>query len=110
MGGGTPFGNYYYFFGSEILRREIELLSFSDQIDIPENALASLDLSERQNGSVMAWYVDEDSDGNYEVTFAQAGGVVANPNSSYLFAEIGWLSGMENLYTTGVEDMGGLEF
>ena len=53
----------------------------------------------------MAWYTDVDNDGLYEMTVGQDGGVVANPNSSYLFADMSWITGLENLYTTGVTDM-----
>ncbi len=95
----------YYFFGTEIQRNQIEDVRFSDKIEIPENALGTFDLSEKQNGSVMCWYMDQDADKLYEIVIAQEGGVVANPNSSYLLCEVGGVSGLEHLYTSEVTNM-----
>ena len=50
-------------------------------MQVSEGVLGSMDLLERQNKSVMAWYVDGDRDGGYEMTIGQEGGVVANPYS-----------------------------
>ena len=95
----------YYFFGTEIKRDDIEELTIETSCKVPEEALGQFDLSEKQNGSVMAWYTDKDKDGLYEMTIGQEGGVVANPNSCYLFCDLSQINGMENLYTSGVEDM-----
>lgn len=107
---GIPFGyissnRIYYFLGTPILRKEIEKLSLTFHANVPKDVLGSFDLSEKQNGSVMAWYTDEDQDGLYEMTIGQLGGVVANPNSSFLFADMSYVTGLEELYTTGVTDM-----
>ena len=98
-------GVIYYFFGTDISRKSIEKLSVVTSCKVPTEVLGSIDLSEKQNKSVMAWYTDVDNDGLYEMTVGQDGGVVANPNSSYLFADMSWITGLENLYTTGVTDM-----
>ena len=98
-------GRYYYFFGTSILRKEIEKISIVRYKNVPKDILGSFDLSEKQNGSVMAWYTDTDKNGLYEMTIWQEGGVVANPNSSYLFADMSWIKGLDNLYTTGVTNM-----
>ena len=102
----------YYFFGSDIQRISIEKVIITDSVRVPDGVLGSMDLSERQNKSVMAWYVDGDGDGDYEMTIGQEGGVVANPDSSYLFYGISFGSdeaepvcGLENLYTSEVKDM-----
>ena len=71
------------------------------------------DVSQSKNGMYLAWYEDSDSDGYYEVTIAGEGGVVANSNSSYLFANIGYgvenqevtITGLENLETGLVTNM-----
>ncbi|MDD7348933.1 MAG: BspA family leucine-rich repeat surface protein [Clostridiales bacterium] len=96
---------YYYFFGTSILRKEIEKISIEKYENTPKDILGSFDLSEKQNRSVMAWYTDVDNNGLYEMTIWQEGGVVANPNSSYLFADMSWIKGLDNLYTTGVTNM-----
>ena len=100
------------FFGTDIWRTDIEQIIISDSNKVPSEALGQFDLSEKQNGSVMAWYTDKDNDGKFEMTIGQDGGVVANANSSYLFSTIQneeekepFLVGIENLDTSHVEDM-----
>ncbi len=109
-----PYGNdIHYFFGSSIRRSDIEQITFTDSNVAPQNVIGTMDLSEKQNGSVMAWYIDSDRNGAYEVTIGQEGGVVANPNSSYLFSDIAKgetkkkiiLRGMKHFYTDEVVDM-----
>lgn len=104
------------FFETGIWREDIEQITISKSKEVPEGVLGKFDLSEKQNGSVMAWYTDQDADGKYEMTIGQDGGVVANPNSSYLFCQIknnekrqnggeAFLQGIENLDTSHVVDM-----
>ena len=65
------------------------------------------DVSQSKNGAYLAWYEDKDNDGYYEITIGGEGGVVANSNSSNLFANIGYgvenqeveIIGLENLDT-----------
>lgn len=107
---GLPISRYYtnkryYFFGTDVLRKDIEKLTFSSSDKVPEEAAQSYDLSEKQNKSVMAWYTDKDKNGLYEMTIGQDKGVVANSNSAYLCCDVGQVDGIENLYTTGVKDM-----
>ena len=107
---GLPISRYYtnkryYFFGTDVLRKDIEELTFSSNNKVPEEAVQSFDLSEKQNKSVMAWYTDKDKNGLYEMTIGQDKGVVANSNSAYLCCDVGQVDGIENLYTTGVKDM-----
>lgn len=101
-----PFGNtYYYFFGSDLKREDFGEIIFTDTNEVPEGADWSMDVSEKQNKSVMAWYMDIDADGKKEMTIGQKGGVVANPNSSYLFCDMCSIKGLEYFYTTDVTDM-----
>ena len=107
---GLPISRYYtnkryYFFGTDVLRKDIEKLTFSSNDKVPEEAVQGFDLSEKQNKSVMAWYTDKDKNGLYEMTIGQDKGVVANSNSAYLCCDVGRVDGIENLYTTGVKDM-----
>ena len=94
----------YYFFGTDIMRGELEIRILNTNV-ISEDATWSMDVSEKQNGSVMAWMADTDGDGTVEMNIGQQGGVVANPNSSYLFCDVKSVEGLENLYTTDVTDM-----
>ncbi len=109
---------YYYFYGSDVARIMIESVEFVDSATVPttEDVLGSFDVSEKQNKSVMAWYKDADEDGYYEMYIGQDGGVIANPNSDYMFCWIAGtaektsaldsskcLLGLENFYTENIE-------
>ena len=61
------------------------------------------DVSQSQDGKYIAWY-EKNEAGYYEVTIAGEGGVVANSDTRYLFANIGYgmettveINGLENL-------------
>ncbi|MBR1385425.1 MAG: BspA family leucine-rich repeat surface protein [Bacilli bacterium] len=73
-------------FGKAISRDIFESITTVNNKTVPSNAIDSWDVSETQNGSVMAWYKDDDSNGKYELYIGQDGGVIANPNSSYAFS------------------------
>lgn len=69
-------------FGSAYDRRSICVVNFLDSLEgMPEGAW---DVSEAQDGSVMAWV--EPNGSMYDLYLAANGGVVANPDSAYLFA------------------------
>ena len=72
------------------------------------------DVSQEQKGKILAWY-EVDENGYYSVTIGQDGGVTANVDSKYLFANIGYsvangtevkIEGLENLDTSNVTNMG----
>ncbi len=79
--------NQYYSktFGKSINRDSFESITTVDNIDVPANAIDSWDVSQEKNGSVIAWYIDNDSDNLYELYIGQEDGVKANPDSSYAF-------------------------
>ena len=71
------------------------------------------DVSQEQKGKILAWY-EVDENGYYSVTIGQDGGVTANVDSKYLFANIGnsvangtevKIEGLENLDTSNVTNM-----
>ena len=71
------------------------------------------DVSQEQKGKILAWY-EVDENGYYSVTIGQDGGVTANVDSRYLFANIGYniaddtevkIDELENLDTSNVTDM-----
>ena len=71
------------------------------------------DVSQEQKGKILAWY-EVDENGYYSVTIGQDGGVTANVDSKYLFANIGYsvasgtevkIEGLENLDTSNVTNM-----
>ncbi|MCR5797240.1 MAG: hypothetical protein K6G63_04900 [Eubacterium sp.] len=95
----------YYFYGTNVLRFDIETLTYSSVIDVPKDAINQFDVSEKQNKSVIAWYTDRDGNNKYEMTIAQAGGVIANEDSSYLCCGLSDVRGFENLYTEKMKNL-----
>ena len=79
----------FLFSPDSITRGKIESIEFVDHMNIPtELQSTAWDVSQAQNGSVMAWYTDLDNNGLYEVTIGSTGGVKANPYSANLFENI----------------------
>ena len=87
--------------------------------DVPDNAVASWDVSEKQNKSVMAWIVDDsENSGMYKLYIGGNGKVIAPSNSSFLFSGFGSSStatfykttsmNLENLDTSKVTNMSGM--
>ena len=72
-------------FNSSIPRKNIEKVYTVATNKVSSEVIDSFDVSEAQNGSIMAWYKDEDENGLYELYKGQDGGVKANPDSSKLF-------------------------
>ena len=71
---------------SSTYKSKITSVVTKDNLDIPTSAIEYWDVSAAGDGSVIA-YVEDDGSGNgtYKVTIGGQGGVIANPNSSYLF-------------------------
>ncbi len=94
-------------FNGHITRDEVETIVFNNTNTIPTNVINSWDVSNKQNGSVMAYTLDEDNDGLYEAYIGQNGGVVANPNSKELFYAFSKLEtlNLNNLDTSKVTNM-----
>ena len=98
---------------STIKRNKVERVNLVTSISgHSTNDANCWDVSAGQNGKILAWYEDKDSDGYYEVTIGQDGGINANPYSSYLFSYIGYngddttvINGIENLNTKFATNM-----
>jgi len=95
------------FLNGPLVKNTIEKIEFVTTNQIPVDTIGSWDVSEQQNGDIMAWYYDSDSNGKYEVYIGQEEGVIANPNSSYLFQNLFYLSSinLSNLDTSNVTNM-----
>ena len=78
---------------------------------VPKTAVASWDISEAQDGSVMA-YVEDDGTGNstYKVTIGGKGGIIANESMIEYFAGFNKMTSIDlsALDTSEVTDMGGM--
>ena len=95
------------FLNGPLVKNTIEKLEFVNSNKVPTDAISSWDVSEQQNGAIMAWYYDNDSNGLYEVYIGQEEGVIANSDSSYLFQNLTYLSSINlaNLDTSNVTNM-----
>ena len=93
---------------NDAYREKITSIEFLNNKNIPSDAVQSWDVSERQDGSVMAWIVnDSENVGYYKLYIGGDGGVIANPNSSNLFSEFRKVKKIDlnNLNTSNVTDM-----
>ncbi|MBR1386308.1 MAG: BsaA family SipW-dependent biofilm matrix protein [Bacilli bacterium] len=97
-------------FNKSISRTNFETITVVNHINIPNNAIASWNVSDGGNEDIFAWYTDVDSNRFYELYIGQVGGVVANPNSDALFSLFPYVRSIDvsNLITTHVTDMGRL--
>ena len=77
-----------YFLDTDIKKNLIEKIEFVDDIDIPEESIGVFDVSELQNDSIKLWYLDENSNGLYEIYIGSDGSVIANSNSRKLFSNL----------------------
>ena len=97
---------------NDAYREKITSIEFLNNKNVPSDAVESWDVSERQNGSVMAWIVnDPENAGFYKLYIGGDGGVVANPNSSYLFdgfTNVKEIIFNDNFDTTKVTNMQGM--
>ncbi len=73
-------------FHSEEYRAKIKTIEIVDSINIPSDAIASFDVSENKDNSVMAWLTINSEDNTlYDLKIGGEGKVIANPDSTYLF-------------------------
>ena len=100
-------GDQVKVFNSDIERSKIERVITVSTNEVPNDVIGSFDVSEKQNGSIMAWYKDEDSNGLYELYIGQDGGVKANPDSLKLFFRYSNVISLNlsNLDTSNVTNM-----
>lgn len=94
-----------------IKKNQVEKIYTLKTLELPselqDEMIESWDISSEQNGSIMAYAVDTDSNSKYEIYLAQEGGVKANPNSSKLFNCYTGATDIDvtNLVTDDVENM-----
>lgn len=89
-------------------RYNISTIDILTTNDVPSNAVQSWDVSEAQDGSVMAYIVDDSSNsGMYKLNIGGEGGVIAPADSSSLFSSFSRLKSMNlsNLDTSNVTNM-----
>ena len=94
-------------FNGPITRQEVETITFKTNATVPANAIASWDASEKQNGSVMAYTLDEDNDNLYELYIGQAERVILGTDAKGLFSGFSKVTALDlsNLDTSHVVNM-----
>lgn len=70
------------FWRSPINKGTVETISFVNTNIVPTDVIGSWDAGNTTDGSVMAWYYDEDSNGLFELYIGGVNGVTAHSNSS----------------------------
>ena len=91
-------------------KSKITTAEIVDYAEIPESPAAGpWDVSEKKNGSVMAWLTTEDGGTTYHLTISGNGygKVFANENSSYVFSNftmLSLISGADKLETGGLKN------
>lgn len=77
-------------FHSEYYKENIVSATFLDTAVVPDNAVDSFNVSDdKEHGGVMAWVVPNAKDNTkYDLYIRADGGVIANPDSSYLFYDM----------------------
>ena len=93
---------------SDEYREKITSIEILNNKNVPSEAVQSWDVSERQDGSVMAWIVnDTETEGYYKLYIGGDGGVTANPNSNSLFKKFRQVKTIDlsNLDTSHVTNM-----
>lgn len=106
----TTSSNFRNGFENGVTATLFEKLTILNNKTIPSYAIKSWDVSNKRNGSIQAWYTDEDSDGKFELYIGSNGGVLANPDMSYYFygfENIEETKDLNNLDVSGVVNMNG---
>ncbi len=100
----NPNGEFYDY------KEQITKVVFEDKI-LPKETELSWDVSEEQNGSVMSYLVKNEGEETYTLYISSNGGIKANSNSSYLFANfknLNTIEGLVNLDTSNTTNMNNL--
>ena len=74
------------FFNGNIAKNKIESITFYSTTDVPTDSIDSWDASLNKDGSVIAYYKDDDKNDLYELYIGAQGGVKAPSDSSSLFS------------------------
>ena len=87
-----------WFNNSGIAKNSVESITITNTVSVPDNAIKSWDVSTDSSKSVMAYYIDSDSDGKYEIYIGADKGVLAPENSNCLFEKFNNLTSIDVRY------------
>ncbi len=96
-------------FRNSTYKSKIKIINLGEEINPPENVVASWDISADSTGNVMAYITTNTTDNTkYDLYIQGDGKLYANPNSSYLFAGltgVDAINNIEDLDTSKVTNM-----
>ncbi len=94
-------------FNGPITRSEVKTITLTSSSKVPANAIASWDAGEKQDGTIMAYLLNKDENGLYDLYIGQDGKVVLGKNAAGLFSRYNQTSSLDltNLDTSKVTDM-----
>ena len=96
-------------FRSDTYRERIKIINLDDEINPPNNVVASWDIGVDQNENVMAYItVDQEESNRYDLYIQGDGHLYANEDSKYLFAYfrgVDSINGLDKLNVSGTKNM-----
>ena len=93
-------------FHDSTYRKNITSVEILTNKDVPEDAVASWDVSSKKNGSVMAWVInDPENVGKYKLYIGGNGGVIAGSSLAYMFYYDSYSYGFNSLATADLSNL-----
>ena len=94
-------------FNGPITRSEVKTVTFTSSSKVPANAIYSWDAGEKQDGTIMAYLLNKDENGLYDLYIGHNGKIVLGPNASDLFSGYNQTSSLDltSLDTSNVTNM-----
>ncbi len=94
-------------FNGPITRSEVKTITLTSSSKVPANAIASWDAGEKQDGTIMAYLLNKDENGLYDLYIGQDGKVVLGKNASGLFSGYNKTTTLDvsNINTSNVTNM-----
>ena len=94
-------------FNGPITRSEVKTITLTSSSKVPANAIASWDAGEKQDGTIMAYLLNKDENGLYDLYIGQDGKVVLGKNASGLFTGYNKTTTLDvsNINTSNVTNM-----
>ena len=98
-------------FRSDTYRDSIKTITLDDQINPPADVVTSWDIGVHQNGDVMAYIAPNSNDNTmYDLYIQGNGALYANPDSSYLFANLGQVSSIDGIDKLNISKVTNMAF
>ena len=109
MANSTHKNGVYKYLTGDVDNTKIVTISFKQgkKSDLTVEPKSEFDASEKQDGSIMGYYTDDNNDGMYDFTFMSEETIYANKDSSYLFHNFTKLTSLDvsNFNTSKVRNM-----